>query len=70
MAGSLRSLMGLFSKAWPDRLAMLYWITDETAAACDDPADLGVADRNLGDLPQKPINNTADKSAALVQGVL
>ena len=60
MAGGLRSLMGLIGKAWPDRLAMFHCITDLTVAACDDAADLGVADRDLGDLPQKLINNTAD----------
>eukprot|EP00614_Pseudopedinella_elastica_P019335 CAMPEP_0172650692 /NCGR_PEP_ID=MMETSP1068-20121228/242422_1 /TAXON_ID=35684 /ORGANISM="Pseudopedinella elastica, Strain CCMP716" /LENGTH=255 /DNA_ID=CAMNT_0013465061 /DNA_START=818 /DNA_END=1586 /DNA_ORIENTATION=+ len=51
MAGSLRTLMSLIGKAWPDRLAMLHW-------------------RDLGDLPQKLINNTADKPAPLIQTVL
>ena len=62
--------MSLIGKAWPDRLAMSHWITDETVAACDGAADLGIADSDLGDLPQKLINNTADKSATLVQVVL
>ena len=66
MAGSLRSLMGLIGKAWPGRLAMLRWIHDQIAAACDDAAELEVADRNLGDLPRKLAANEHRRATAAV----
>ena len=52
MAGSVGSLMGLISKAWPDQFAMLRWVIDQVVAACNDAAVLEVDDCDLGDLPQ------------------
>ena len=69
VAGSRRSLMGLIGKAWPDRHAMLRWVIYHIAAACDGVAELGVADRDLGDLPQQLVAYKADKSAPHVQAI-
>ena len=67
MAGSPGSLMGLIGKAWPGRLAMLRWLTDETVAACPDAAELGAAEGALGDLPRQVVAGEVDVPAPLVQ---
>ena len=69
MARSPLALMGLIGKAWPDRHSMLRWVIYQIDAACKYATGLGVADRDLGDLPRKLVANKADKSPPLVQAV-
>ena len=46
---------------------MFRWLTDEPVAACDDAAELGVANSELSDLPQQLVDVKANKSAPLIQ---